>query len=343
MADFVLNPRRAPRALSRCIAQIEAPEGSWEAETEDIGPHGCQLVAPTALPRGRALRLTIASLAVAEELHVAGRVAWIGTVPPWRLGVSFDEPGRPGAARWFEALVAATPGLASVRRVPERLPTDAVLFLGPPPRFVVDFSPDELEVIRNVGGGVQLGALRDRLAASWPRALRALFGLLARQVLTLSRGASAHPESWRPILVEAGLTFSSDPVPLRRSARATPAPTPAPAPVSPRSGSPAPPPPPLGSRRAEAAEMRGADLAAADLAASPAPSAAPGAASAGSGWRGAAAPRSSEAQALLDRARAELAAGRAAGAVALLQRALMLAPGDPEVAVEIARALRAGR
>ncbi len=52
---------------------------------------------------------------------------------------------------------------------------------------------------------------------------------------------------------------------------------------------------------------------------------------AGGGWRRGARPRSAEAQAAYDRARAEIEAGNASGALALLRRALHLCPGDPEI------------
>ena len=59
-------------------------------------------------------------------------------------------------------------------------------------------------------------------------------------------------------------------------------------------------------------------------------------AGAGVGWRKTGA-RSPEAQAAYERALAELQAGSVAGAIALLRRALALAPGDPQIAAELGK------
>ena len=69
---------------------------------------------------------------------------------------------------------------------------------------------------------------------------------------------------------------------------------------------------------------------------------APCAGTAGTGWRGGARLRSREAQEAFDLGRTELAAGRGSSAMAHLRRALQLAPGDPEIASEIGRAMTGG-
>ncbi len=328
MTEYLVNPRRAPRAPSRCRANVQIPGAAWPAETEDIGPHGCQLVVPNPVPRGLAIQLAVVSPLVTTPLQAAGKVAWVSSQPPWRLGVAFAEAARPAAGRWFDALVAASPGLGNLRRVPDRLPWDAMVFLGPPPKFMVDFTDDEIEVVRHVAAGITVAALRDRLRASWGASVRAFFGLMARQVLTISRGAAAHPEAWKKLMAQYDASFvveqAAPTVPRFEPAREH-------------------------SARGEHAAMRAADLghqpvspAAAPLppleAAVPPPL--PGAASAGTGWRGAARARNREAQECLDLGRQELQAGRVSSALAHLRRALTLAPGDAEIAAELGRAMR---
>lgn len=361
MSGYIVNPRRAPRASSRCAAHVQAPGAAWETETEDIGPHGCQLVAPTAVARGTVIQITATSERVPGELRVAGRVAWVSSQPPWRVGVAFAEAARPAAQAWFERLVAATPGLGAFRRVPDRLPVDAMIFLGPPPRFMVDFSGDEVEVLSHVAGGVTVADLRRQLEATWPAALRALFSLMARQAVTISRGAAAHPAAWKRVLAEHGATFVVDrPAPRVAAPAATPPPqlsvraeaavqrsvevTGAPyavlsqAAASPRAAAaPPPPPPPLASAASVAGPGPSLPPLPPLVFAPP-----PAAATAGTGWRGASRSRSREAQEAFDLGLQELDAGRTSSALAHLRRALQLSPGDAEVAAALGRALQGG-
>lgn len=345
MSDYIVNPRRAPRAPSRCRARAQSGGSTWDAETEDVGPNGCQLVAPAPLPRGAALMLALVGPGVKEQLTVRAKVAWVSSQPPWRLGIAFEEASRPASARWFEQLVAARPGLGNFRRVPDRLPVDAMVFLAPPPRFA-DFTADELAVLRHVAGGTTIAALRARLQEAWPALQRALFALLSRGVVTVSRGAAVHPESWRAVMVELGVQFVIEPLPSRevpgfgtvtpppvwRQAAVEPIDLP-PLEPSPLEPPPAPPPP-------------APAVAAAPPPASPPPEPAsmppppPGAASAGTGWRGVGRARSAEAQEAFDLGRQELEAGRSKAALALLRRALQLAPGDAEVATALGRAMK---
>jgi hypothetical protein len=345
VSDFLVNPRRAPRAPSRCRANVQIPGATWATETEDIGPHGCQLVVPKPLPRGLAIQVAVTSPLVAAPLQAAGKIAWVSSQPPWRLGVAFAEAARAGASRWFDSLVAASPGLGNLRRVPDRLPLDAMVFLGPPPRFMVDFTDDEIEVLRHVAGGITLAALRDRLRATWGASLRSFFGLMARGLVTVSRGAAAHPEAWKKLMAEYQATF------VVEQASAPPRPT--------------SPPRREGSARAEQAALRAVEIGRvpereaptaatppplppppprADAAvASPTQEAAPsGSATAGTGWRGAGRARGREAQEALDLGRQELGAARVSSALAHLRRALTLAPGDPEIAAELGKAMRGG-
>jgi hypothetical protein len=330
VTDFIVNPRRAPRAPSRCRVRVQTTSTTWDAETEDVGPHGCQLVAPAPLQRGTPLQLALAGPGVKEPLNVGGKVAWVSSQPPWRLGVSFDGASWPAATRWFDLLVAARPGLGNFRRVPDRLPVDAMVFLAPPPRFA-DFAADEVTVIRHVAGGVTIAALRQRLEDRWPVMQRALFALLTRGVVTVSRGAAVQPESWRAVMAGLATTFVVEPlVPRDVPAFGFAAPPPAwpQPPVEPIDLPPLEPPP---------VAPPAATTPPAVAAAAPAPG---GSATAGTGWRGAGRARSAEAQEAFDLGRQELAAGRSKAALALLRRALQLAPGDAEVAAELGRAMK---
>lgn len=382
MAQFIENPRRAPRAPIRCRAVVVSHTGSFECETEDISSRGCQLVSTKFMRKGDVIQLTVTNDKVPEPLHVAGHVAWVSAQAPFRVGIAFDEPSVREGTRWFERVLAAYPGLAGFHRVPDRIPTDATVYLGPPPRFLLDFSPDEASLLRAIGSGTRIDELQARLRDRWPAAQLALFSLLARQAVTLVRGHAFQPDAWKKVLaeVEAALAVESlgkfelaapvaSPTPPPRPAAAsaparraegpsaTPVPVPqrkspgqAPAPAA----TPAVPPwetrtvqnpsrmldlpdddgPPLEidtrapltpARTAEAGHDPG----------TPGEPAARGPKrdfkGAGVGWRTARA-RSAEAQGVFDHALAEIHAGNTSAALALLRKALQLAPGDPEIA-----------
>jgi hypothetical protein len=241
MAQFIEDPRRAPRAPARCRVTVVCVEGTLEATTEDLGPRGCQLVSPGRLGKGEGLELTISSEQLPTPLRMPGVVAWASGQPPWRAGVAFDDALVAMSTRWFERLVAASPGLGTFQRVPERIPLDASVYLGPPPRFLLDFTVEEAALLRAIGTGVRLDELQGRLRAEWPAAQQALFSLMARHLVTLSRGQAAHPEAWNRILaeIEAALALES----LGGAAPASVAVSP------PRRDDPrAPTPPPLATR-----------------------------------------------------------------------------------------------
>jgi PilZ domain len=362
MGEFLVNPRRAHRAPARCRAAVVSPTGTFEAETEDISALGCQVVSPRSVSPGDALELHIACDKVAETLRVAGKVCWVSDRSPHRVGVAFDEAFIPSAERWFEKLVAAMPGMGSFRRVPERIPIEAMVYLGPPPRFVVDFTADEASLLRGIASGARIDELQARLRGRWPEMQRALFSLLARQAVTLSRGHAAHPDAWKRILtdVEASLAVESlgtTPLPFKTvRAMAEPEPDDTSFPLRPLA---APLPPPRGQFATNpAASPWGASPQARDPSQpldlgepgpplEVAPKSPPrGAARAqpSKGWGGPSAPaaagargpapageRLPEAQALYDRALAEMGNGSVNGAMALLRKALTIAPGDPEI------------
>jgi PilZ domain len=311
VSEYIVNPRRGPRAPSRCAALVHTPDANWSTETEDIGPMGCQLVAPRAVARGLPLTLVFANWKVQESLQVEGKVAWACSQPPWRIGVAFGDSSRSQAAIWFAQLMAAHPELGGFRRVPDRLPVDAMLFLTPPPTYLIDFTPDEVAVLCHVANGTSIASLRGRLEPRWSASLRAVFSLMARGVLTLSRSSAAHLSAWKKVMADLDAEFV-----LEQQLASRPAP----------------------SLQAFLVEV---PFAAAPVAAAPV-AAAPGSATAGFGWRGGARLRSREAQESFDLGRTELAAGRANSALAHLRRALQLAPGDPDIATEIGRAMLGG-
>jgi hypothetical protein len=357
MAEFIANPRRAPRAPARCRAAVVSPQGHFDAETEDIGSMGCQVVSPKLVRKGDMLQLVVSNERVRERLRTTGRVAWVSPQAPWRVGIAFDEASQADAAQWFEALLGAFPGLGGFRRVPDRIRADQAVFLGPPPRYLVDFTRDEATVLRAIGSGARVDELRALLRDRWPAALRALFSLIARQIVTFQRGQAVHPDTWTPILheIEASLAVES----LKPTETPRPPPRAAPAPA-PRPATPASAPlravatpqavRPIVHRDVPSATGEAADLL--DRAgrfavrreevfdrpgwAAPERDPQPGARGAGGAWREAR-QRPADAQAVYDRALQELEAANFNGAIALLRQALALAPGDPEIAARLGK------
>ncbi|HSM93194.1 MAG TPA: PilZ domain-containing protein [Anaeromyxobacteraceae bacterium] len=201
MAEFIVNARHTPRALVRC--QARAPllgGGFWSSDTEDIGPRGCQLVAPARFTPGEGIELELSSERVSDPLWVGGRIAWAADEPPWRVGIAFSDQDQDAAARWFDRLVAAFPGLDGSLLAPRQIPADATIYLGRAPRLRPPLVAPEIEVLRAVGRGTTAAALRDRLGAGWEDGQGALFSLLGRRFLTLSASEAATPEAWASYL-----------------------------------------------------------------------------------------------------------------------------------------------
>ncbi|MBK9518385.1 MAG: PilZ domain-containing protein [Anaeromyxobacter sp.] len=223
----IVNPRRAPRLAVRCLVRAAALDRPWTTETEDISQHGCQLLAPLALPRGQEVRLVLTYPSLPEALHVAGAVAWAGPHAPWRHGVAFDAASLPAAERWILRLLAIHPELSCAPRLPARLDPSARLHLGEPPRHIVDFTHEELAVLHLVRAGATAGELRERLGAHWSTSLRALFSLLNRRAVTFDRTEGPAPDAWDAALGPNGpLRPPGEPQRLARL-NARPAPTPA--------------------------------------------------------------------------------------------------------------------
>lgn len=356
MAQFIVNPRRSPRAPARCRAAVVSSAGWFEAETEDIGSTGCQIVSPKVVRKGDLLQLVVTNDKLSEMLKVNGRVAWVSPQPPWRVGIAFDDLSRKETARWFDRLVAAYPGMSGYQRVPDRIRADATVYLAAPPRFLFDFTDDEAVLLRAIGSGARVDELIARARGREAGAQRALFSLIARQAITFQRGQAGHPDSWKRILAEIEASLEVESLAAGPGATAVPGrPTPAPAgqppagrsaaaPVRPAARDPRVPdhggddvplelagtahrPPPSASARGAA---RGID-AAGWTPDEGRPAHKPDFERSGVGWRKPQ-PRGAEAAAAFDRGVAEIQMGNVNGAITLLRYALSLAPGDPEIA-----------
>lgn len=226
MAEFIQNPRRSPRAPVRCRANVVSAQGSFEAATEDVGGHGCQLVSPRLVRKGEPIQLVLSHEVMNEPLRVSGRVAWASERAPWRLGIAYGEGVLTTSQAWFDELLARVPDLAVFRRIPDRIPLDAVVYLGAPPKFLADFTPDEVAVLRSLGSGTSVAELRALLRDRWQEALRALFSLLAHHRVTLSRGGSVHPDAWKKVLAEAESSLAVEALRLSAAPDLTPQPLP---------------------------------------------------------------------------------------------------------------------
>jgi len=206
----VLNPRRTPRVPARCAVEVRHRLHAWRAETEDLGPSGCELVTPRLVSPGRTVKLEIELPALGRRVRIAGTVVWVRAEAPMRLGIAFHASARD--AGWFEALLAADPALFGTRRrTIERLPRRGRVYLGKPPALVVDFTADEVAVLQRIGGGVTADALVRSFGETPERAVGALFALLGRGMLVLDSARSAGPARWRPALAlaEAALAAAS--------------------------------------------------------------------------------------------------------------------------------------
>jgi len=201
MAEAIQNPRRVPRAPARCEARCLLPGGGfWASDTTDFGPRGCQLHAPGPFKKGDPVKLVLTSERLPEALATTGTVAWASGRAPWRIGVAFDEPYLGTTAVWFDQLVQAYPGLATFRLAPDSLEVTAVVRLGPAPRVAPELAPDEVSVLRAVGDGATVAALRDRLGQDWPAFEGLLFSMIGRKLLTVDAAAAGAPEAWTPYL-----------------------------------------------------------------------------------------------------------------------------------------------
>jgi hypothetical protein len=200
--EFIENPRRSPRAPARCQVAVVSARGAFEADTEDIGAHGCRLASPRLVRKGEPVQLAVEHRDVRGALRLHASIAWTSAASPWRLGVAFDSQAHAESGRWFSRLLGAVPGLAPLHRFPQRIRADARVFLGPPPRRLVDLAREEVALLRDIGPGRSVADLRAADPEGWSARRHVLFSLLAQRLATLERGASVHPDAWRPLLGE---------------------------------------------------------------------------------------------------------------------------------------------
>ena len=189
MFDFVYNPRRAPRALIRCDAQVvRASGGTFSGPTVDLGPSGCQVVTPVPLPPGERLVITLRDPDVAGAATLRGRVVWTAGEAPFRSGVHFDAESGDASALLYCKLAAAHPDFVEVDEVPDRLPLTARVV---PWRREEDAAvlPREEEVLLAIGEGARIDELQERLGDRWEAAVNPLFALLARRLLVVESEA----------------------------------------------------------------------------------------------------------------------------------------------------------
>jgi hypothetical protein len=205
----VLNPRRAPRIPHRCVVEIRDRFATWKAETEDLGPLGCQLVSPRLASPGRELQLQIRCDAIGRTIKATGTVVWLRAQEPSRLGIQF-HPSRTEAG-WFDVLMRTDPVAAStVQRIPERLSRAASLYLGDPPRWLGDFSAEEVAVLRRVGTGITVDGLSNQLGSAFERVRGAMFSLVTRRFLVLTPTEAVAPERWAAVLAGAEKALAAE-------------------------------------------------------------------------------------------------------------------------------------
>jgi hypothetical protein len=201
MPEFIENPRRSPRAPVRCEARVALREGGyWAGPTCDYGPKGCQVSAPLRLEPGSRLFLELVNERVPGPFQVSGRVAWSSMDAPWRSGIAFDDASVVLAARFFERLAAAYPGLDTYGRAPDRIPADGTVVPLPPPAVEPLLTAAERDVLRAVGSGRPVTELRVQFDAAWREAQNALFSLLGRKYLAIGVRDEDAARAWAPLL-----------------------------------------------------------------------------------------------------------------------------------------------
>jgi hypothetical protein len=299
MLRSLRNERRAPRVPLRVWATLAHRRQEWRVETEDVGPGGCLVRSDRQLAPGLALKVVLHVGQADETFATEGRVAWFR--PP-HAGIAFDVR----APEWFSELLASDPRLGRVMgRAPADLDAATTLFLAPPPR-IVELSGDEALLVAHAEQGIAVRELLSRAGMGEERGARVLFGLLDKRVFTLCVGEAGEAWKWRAALEQAGHE-----VPRARTGRERPA-----GPIVERVSDPSPPTSPHVRRY----ERAGAPAIMARM------------------LRGvASSQRPPRAETMFLEARGAEAAGRVAEAIALLRRALALAPHDREISAVLAR------
>jgi hypothetical protein len=200
---FIVNPRKSLRLPVRCTAWLDVGlAGGWSTSTEDVGAQGCRVVAPEKLRRDARVQLDLTCPRSTARLAVHGRVAWVASDRPWRVGVDYAPPDRPAAARWFDEVLAQHRELlaSAEDRVPDRIAFRTLLYVGRLPEGAVHFDDEEAAVLQLVSARPTVADFQRAMAVDWTRAQRALFSLLARGLVTLDRAKAGDPLAWRALL-----------------------------------------------------------------------------------------------------------------------------------------------
>ncbi len=206
MEAELLDPRSVPRVFARLLVDVRHRFTSFRAETEDIGPGGCQIVAPRVVEVGRDVRLVFHARGSIQVVRVPGRVVWARPEAPFRLGIAFTAPALD--AKVIEELAADPLAGRAMNRLPPRLPGAARLHLAEPPAAIEDLSADEVLVVRHVRAGTTVASLARELGGSFERVRGVVFGLLSRRLLTLDPGRAVPRERWNGPLARAEADLS---------------------------------------------------------------------------------------------------------------------------------------
>ena len=100
----------SPSATSAPVSSrmaISVDGTGCDAHTEDLGPRGCRIVAPTRLAEGSRVGLHLACDGVPGSLSVEAEVVWGEREPPWRHGVVYASADLPRAEAWLTVSLSA--------------------------------------------------------------------------------------------------------------------------------------------------------------------------------------------------------------------------------------------
>jgi hypothetical protein len=202
VTGFIVNPRKAVRIPVQCDAWLLAGRRGWTTRTEDVGAHGCRVLAPERIREGDEVHLDLTCPRSPSKLEVRGRVAWAGGGGPWRLGIAYAVPDQAAASSWFDEVLRSHGQLrwSGSDRVPERIGLHTLLFVGPFPRGSPQLGDEEAAVLLLACARPTAKQFRQAMAADWTRAERALFALLARGLVTLDRSKEGDAAAWRAFL-----------------------------------------------------------------------------------------------------------------------------------------------
>ncbi len=196
MPEFILNPRRTPRAAVRCEARIALKEGGfWASPTSDYGPRGCQVLAPIRLEPGSRIFVELVNERIPAPAALAGHVAWTAREAPWHMGIAFDGGSAGAAGGFFDQLTAAYPGIDTYGQAPDRIPEDTPVAPRAPPPLEPQLSDDEAKLLAALGPGMPADALRAKLGGEWGRG-HALFSLLGRRYVVLGAPDAEAAAAW---------------------------------------------------------------------------------------------------------------------------------------------------